>query len=255
MREATCNLGAGMSDARLVSDAERVRIVFLVDVAMGRRTACDKQSKGKAITLASTRILMGLSKFPQVKYKEKLKWNYMFYDSQQADWSIRGKTCNLLELCCNHLETYSRDITAKLSASSDKPVHQVRTSACLQYEALGTAVLEFPWDAPSIVSPVRPIVKQKKNKCNKEQLNVIFVFSDCPTSKIDMEKFCDLEHSEDDLSLNVVKQKQFPEALLSLVAKKNIKIYFIDCRGCAKQSESEVSDFVNCNNCALLILL
>jgi len=242
-----------MSDVRVDSNAERVRIVFLVDVAMGRNMVCDKTSKGKAITLASTRILMYLSKFPQVKYKEKLKWNYMFYDSQQTDWSIRVKTSNFLELCCDHLETYSHDIISKLNASTDKPVNQVQTGACLQYEALGTAVHEFPWDAPSIVSPVRPSVRQKKRKCKKEQLNVIFVFSDCPTSKTELESFCDLK-LEDNLSMDVVKQKQFPEALLSLIAKKNIKIYFINCTGCAKQSESKVSDCFSCNNCAFMLL-
>ncbi|XP_065912797.1 treslin-like isoform X2 [Dysidea avara] len=229
-----------MSDIRLGSDTQRVRIVFLIDVAMGRSMVCDKQSKRKAITLASTRILVCLSRFPQVKYKEKLKWNYMFYDSQQTDWSIRVKTSNFLELCCDHLETYSRDINAKLNASAGKPVSQVQTGACLQYEALGTAVHEFPWDAPSIVSPIRPCNRRKmKKKCEKEQLNVIFVFSDCPTSKTELETFCGLDHSKDSLSLDVVKQKQFPEALLSLVAKKNIKINFINCTGCTKQSESK----------------
>jgi len=238
-----------MGDVKLDSNAERVRIVFLVDVAMGRSMACDKKSKGKSITLASTRILMCLSKFPQVKYKEKLKWNYMFYDSQQTDWSIRVKTSNFLDLCCDHLETYSRDLTTKLNASADKPVNQVQTGACLQYEALGTAVNEFPWDAPYIVSPVRPSVRQRKSE--KEQLNVIFVFSDCPTSKSDLETFCGLKHSKNNVSMDVVKQKQFPEALLSLVAKKSIKIYFINCTGCTKQSESKVSNHFICDNCAV----
>lgn len=237
-----------MSNVYLASNGESTRVVFLIDVAMGRALdACERKTLGRAITLTSTKTLLCLSKFPQLRYKDVLKWNYTFYDSQQTDWSLRIRSGNFLELSSHQMESYSRDVFTRLDSSATKCVKATtQPGANLLYNAIGTAVQDYPWDAPFIISPVRPnrpTIKNSKRLSNveKEQSNIIFIFNHCPTSRKDLQTFCGLKHVETDIDVDTIKSKLFTEDLQSSVMKKSVKIYFINCTGLAKQSKSKVS--------------
>jgi len=239
-----------MSNVYLADNRESARVVFLIDVAMGRLLdSCERKTLGRAITLTSTRTLLFLSNFPHSRYKEKLKWNYTFYDSQQIDWSLRTRSGNFLELSSYEMESYSRDVFTRLDTSAIKCVKAAQPPANLLYNALGTAIQDYPWDAPFIVSPVRPTKSSQKNSrrlsnIKKEQFNKLFVFNYCPTSKKDLQTFCSLKHTETDINKDTIKSKLFTEDLLSSATKKNIKIYFINCTDLTKQSKSKVRLFI-----------
>ena len=213
---------------------------------MGRMVdSCKRKTLGRAITLTSIRTLLFLSKFPHSRYKDILKWNYTFYDSQQADWFLRSKSGNFLELSSCQLESYSHDIFSRLDSSTIKCVKATQPSVSLLYNAIGAAVQDYPWDAPFVVSPVRPSKSSKKNsrRCSiveKEQSNILFVFNYCPTSKEDLQTFCNVKHTNTEITMDTIKSKLFTEDLCSSVMKKNVKIYFINCNDIAKQSRSKV---------------
>lgn len=226
---------------------DNTRVVFLIDVAMGRMVDnCERKTLGRAVTLTSIRTLLFLSKFPHSRYKDVLKWNYTFYDSQQADWSLRSKSGNFLELSSRQLESYSHDIFSRLDSSTIKRVKAAQPSVSLLYNAIGAAVQDYPWDAPFVVSPVRPSKSSKKGsrRCSiveKEQSNILFVFNYCPTSKEDLQTFCYVKkHTDTDITMDTIKSKLFTEDLCSSVMKKNVKIYFINCNDISKQSKSKV---------------
>ena len=225
---------------------ENTRVVFLIDVAMGRMVdSCERKILGRAITLTSIRTLLFLSKFPHSRYKDILKWNYTFYDSQQTNWALRGRTGNFLELSSFHLESYSHDMFSRLDSSAIKHVKATQASVSLLYNAIGAAVQDYPWDVPFVVSPVRPSKSSKKTsrRCSnveKEQYNMLFVFNHCPTSKEDLQTFCCVKHTDTDITMDTIRSKLFTEDLCTSVMKKNVKIYFINCTDIAKQSKSKV---------------
>lgn len=235
-----------MSNVYLTNNKESTRVVFLIDVAMGRvLDTCDRKILGRAITLTSTRTLLSLSKFPQLRYKDTLKWNYTFYDSQQTDWSLRIRSGNFLELSTHQLESYSCDVFTQLDSSAVKSVKTTQPGVNLLYNAIGAAIQDYPWDAPFIISPVRPSRSSQRSSrrlsnVEKEQSNILFIFNYCPTSETDLQAFCGLKHSEPDISMDTIKSKLFTEDLHSSMTKNNVKIYFINCTDLAKQSKSKV---------------
>ena len=232
-----------MSNVYLTNNKESTRVVFLIDVAMGRMLdTCERKTLGRAITLTSTRTLLFLSKFPNLRYKDIVKWNYTFYDSQQIDWSLRIRNGNFLELSTYQLESYSRDVFTRLDSSTVKSVKATQPEANLLYNAIGTVIQDYPWDAPFIISPVRPSRSSQRSSrrlshVEKEQSNVLFIFNYCPT---DLQTFCGLKHTETDITMDTIKSKLFTEDLCSSVTKNNVKIYFINCTDLAKQSKSKV---------------
>lgn len=229
-----------------LANRESTRVVFLIDVAMGRiLDGFERKTLGSAITLTSTRTLLYLSKFPHLRYKDILKWNYTFYDSQQTDWSLRNRSGNFLELSSHQLESYSRDVFTRLDSSAIKHIKVTRSNANLLYNAIGTAMHDYPWDAPFIISPVKPSRSSQMNSrryssVEKEQSNILLVFNHCPTSRNDLQTFCGLEHTKTDVDVDTIKSKLFTEDLCSSVMKKSVKIYFINCTDLAKQSKSKV---------------
>ena len=222
------------------------RVVFLIDVAMGRMLdTCERKTLGRAITLTSTRTLLFLSKFPHSRYKDMLKWNYTFYDSQQIDWSLRIRSGNFLELSTYQLECYSCDVFTRLDSCAIKSVNATQPRANLLYNAIGTAIQDYPWDAPFIISPVRPNRASQRgprrlSSAETEQSNVLFIFTYCPTCKKDLQTFCDLKHTEGDITMETIKSKLFTDDLCSSVTKNNVKIYFVNCNELGKQSKNKV---------------
>lgn len=229
-----------------LTNKESTRVVFLIDVAMGRMLdTCERKTLGRAITLTSTRTLLSLSRFPHLRYKDTLKWNYTFYDSQQTDWSLRIRSRNFLELSTYQLESYSRDVFTRLDSSTVKSVKTTQPEANLLYNAMGAAIQDYPWDAPFIISPVRPSRSSQRSSkrlsnVEKEQSNILFIFNYCPTSEMDLRAFCGLKRTEPDITIDTIKSKLFTEDLRSSVTKNNVKIYFINCTDLAKQSKSKV---------------
>ena len=231
----------------MASNTESTRVVFLIDVAMGRTLdTLKRKTLGSAVTLTSTRTLLHLSKFPHVKYKNIVKWNYTFYDSQQNDWSLRIRSGSFLELSSHQLKCYSRDVFTRLDSSAMTSVKATQPSANLLYNAIGAAVQDYPWDAPFIISPIKPSRLSQKgsrrlSNVEKGQSNTLFVFSCCPTSKKDLQTFCGLKHTAAEANMDtIIKSKLFTEDLCSLMMKKNVKIYFINCTDLAQQSKSKV---------------
>ena len=229
------------------SNRGNTRVVFLIDVAMGRVLDGDeRKTLGRAITLTSTKTLLFLSKFPNMRYKDILKWNYTFYDSQQITWSPRIRSGNFLELTSYQLESYSHEVLTQLNYSASKCITTAaRPAISLLYTALGAAIQDYPWDAPFIISPVRPSKSSHKNSrwlsnMVTEQSNILFVFNYCPTGTRDLQRFCGLET---DINGDIIKSKLFSEDLLSSATKKNVRIYFIDCTDLTNQSKSKVSGY------------
>ena len=228
-------------------NGKSTRVVFIIDVAMGRRLdTCERKTLGRAITLTSTRTLLFLSKFPHQRYKDVLKWNYTFYDSQQTDWSLRIRSGNFLELSSNQIESYSRDVCSRLDSSAAKCVKATQPSATLLYNAIGTAVQDYPWDAPFITSPIRPRkssqrISRRQSSAENEQCNILFVFNYCPTTTNDLQTFCGLKHTDENINVDAIKSKLFTEDLCSSLTKKKVKIYFINCTTHTELSKNQVS--------------
>ena len=130
------------------------KIAFLVNSApLRNEERC--QAYYRQLCMATIRLLLFLSSFPRRKPTANLRWYYRLYDSEKACLAatVGLRTEPFLELNSATLETYFSELKAHMGSNqnmTDQPAHS-RVLA----SALGSLVLELPWDKPELHSPNR----------------------------------------------------------------------------------------------------
>ena len=131
------------------------KIAFLVNTAPLRdEERC--QVYYRQVCMASIRLLLFLSSFPRRKPTANLLWCYRLYDSEKAGPTAKVglKTESFLELNSVTLEAYFNELKAHMSPKlHNMPNHSVHSRVLAS--ALGSLVLELPWDKPELHSPTR----------------------------------------------------------------------------------------------------
>ena len=137
------------------------KIAFLVNTAPLRDQE-RYQEYYRQICMAIIRLLLFLCSFPRRKTTANLRWCYRLYDSEKSRPTVTVglRTESFLEFNSFTLEKFFSELKAhmcpeqntstSLNASTNQPVHS-RVLA----SALGSLVLQLPWDKPELHSPAR----------------------------------------------------------------------------------------------------
>ena len=245
---------------------DKAQVVFMVDTSL---TGCAKGSLEqhyRSLCLATVRMLLYLSQFPIREHLNRVLWNFKLFNSERAEKS--AKTWQLHENRSEHIDRFFQQLHESLEQSecataqpsharlknlSQKPVRLV-------YNALAAVVQDFIWDAPEIMSPIRPrkrggVVRAKaaaassslettENDCDK---NVVIILSRCPASEQEVRKFCHgplitEEASEVPITVATIAEQLLPPALLTQLSSKGIAVHWVhtgslsEARDCAKVS-------------------
>ena len=238
--------------------SDKVQVVFMVDTRSGTNSL---EQYYRSLCLAAVRILLYLSQFPIREHLNRVVWNFKLFNSERVDkstktWQFHENRSELIVKFFQELReslepseiSTAQSRHVRLKNASQKPVK-------LLYNALAAVVQDFIWDAPEIMSPIRPRKRGRvvRTKAAASSLkadhdnNLIIIMSSCPVSDEEMTKFCYgpsiiEEDSEVPVTMATIVEQLLPPALLTQLSSKGIAVHWIhtgtgtDDRCCAKVS-------------------
>lgn len=233
---------------------EKVQVVFMTDTSMPHDLANSLKLYHRSVCLAAVRILLYLSRFPIREHLTRVLWNFKLFNSERIEkttktWQFNENRSELIE---NFFQKLHESLEAPIesmkrgSFGSQKPVKLV-------YNALAAVIQDFVWDAPEIMSPIRPRKRSRiirtntaalnppMSKENSYEKNIVFIFSSCPASEGELRQFCyGSEVNSDPISVATVREQLLPAALLTQLSTKHISVHWVhtgavsDQEGCNK---------------------
>lgn len=235
--------------------SEKIQTVFLLDTSSLPKQ--NLQQYHRLLCLVCTRILLFLAQFPNKEHLSRVRWNYKFFNSQRPEKSIRARTAQFYECRSEFLQSFFAKLQNSLEAAWDdrEPAPSCSTSnpARCVYSALASAVHDFIWDAPEILSPVRPVsgrnqkgVRGRRSGGEETDMcrNLIFVCSPCPNNKEELNRFCSSELSFEgrgrgrSIVMECLQSELLPRALLSQLTARGIAVHWVDTIGSLSSSEA-----------------
>lgn len=227
--------------------AEKVQVVFMADTAMPHGAADSTSKYYRSLCLAAVRILLYLSQFPIKEHLNRVLWNFKLFNSERVEKS--SKTWQFHENRSEFIEKFFQSLRESLEPLdvSDAQLRNTRrgNARCqnpvkLVYNALAAVVQDFVWDAPEIMSPVRPrrrgrmggakapAVSSRSEEKNCDR-NMVVILSCCPASEGELRRFCcGSEVSHNPITMATVREQLLPPALLTQLSTKGIAVYWVD---------------------------
>lgn len=182
----------------------RKQLLLLVDTA-------SSSHKGhiENIYQACCRLLFMHIGFDAAKegYLEQLTWDYKIFDSNDNRISIMREPSSFNELTSEKLKKFFEVLQEK----AENPAHCNESSSGVNtmYTVLVSALQDYQWDMPLLMSPSPLHIKKKSHK--QKQYNAIYLITN---------KFNDLSTSPNTSELEAL----FPSAVLGQLQNKNIKL-------------------------------
>lgn len=239
---------------------DKVQIVFMTDTTPPHDTSTPDSLNyyHRSVCLAAVRILLYLSRFPIKEHLTRVLWNFKLFSSERVEKTT--KTWQFNENRSELIEKFFQKFHGSLSPvrGSTQPNYMKHKNVRLQkpvklvYNALAAVVQDFVWDAPEIMSPIRPrkrgrVVKTKTaavnvstNDCNSCCKNIIIIFSNCPASEKALKRFCyGSEVDEGPVSMATVGEQLLPPALLTQLSTKGISVLWVHTGALSEQREMD----------------
>ena len=230
---------------------DKAQVVFMVDTSLTGSAKGSLEQHYRSLCLATVRILLYLSQFPIREHLNRVLWNFKLFNSERAEKS--AKTWQFHENRSEHIERFFQQLHESLEQSESataQPSHArlknlSQKPVRLVYNALAAVVQDFIWDAPEIMSPIRPrkrgrvvrtkaaaassSLEAKESDCDK---NMVIILSSCPASEQEMRKFCYgpsiiEEASEVPVAVATIADQLLPPALLTQLSSKGIAVHWV----------------------------
>ncbi|XP_076863493.1 treslin [Brachyhypopomus gauderio] len=211
-------------------------VVFAIDV--------DYRSEGHSLSKDeyrdhlkrwTSRFLLSLGS----KYGfEKVRWGYTFFHSRTVkNGGLITRGTDFRELHEKVFGDFEAELLAKFAVSektSDK-VHHSRAGSV--QNTLKEIILDFQWDRPDITSPTKPTLRPRRSIRNTKKVpltddehscvgrNVLFVVSECPRSRRDLEEFT---RSGDGERYKDLVELVLPKRLIDMMVQRNVVLHWAD---------------------------
>ena len=244
---------------------EKVQVVFMVDTSLPRSSSSSLEQHYRSLCLATVRILLYLSQFPIREHLNRVLWNFKLFNSNRVEKS--AKTWQFHENRSEHIEVFFRQLREGLEPSETTSAQSrhawlknvLQKPVKLVYSTLAAVVQDFIWDAPEIMSPIKPRKRGKiawsKRAATTSSLkadeksdsakNLIIILSSCPTSEEDVRTFCygssiNVGAGEVPVTTATVVEQLLPPALLTQLSSKGIAVHWVhtgaltETGGCTK---------------------
>ena len=223
---------------------DKVQVVFMADTALPYSEPDSVRQHYRSICLAAVRILLYLSQFPIKEHLNRVLWNFKLFSSEKAEcstktWQFHENRSELIEKFFQKLQESfeSLDKTTNLrnrNTGIQRPVKLV-------YNALAAIIQDFVWDAPEIMSPVRPKrrgrvagrkmasdLSSRRPEDQGRERNIIVILSNCPVNDSDLRKFCyGSKVNQDPVTMATIREQLFPPALLTQLTMKGIAVHWV----------------------------
>ncbi len=240
--------------------SDKAQIVFMVDTSLPKNAISSLEQYYRSLCLATLRILLYLSQFPIREHLNRVVWNFKLFNSERAEKS--AKTWQFHENRSEHIERFFQQLQERLKQSEESATavqlsharHKSTTHKPIRlvYNALAAVIQDFIWDAPEIMSPIRPMkrgrvvrskaaaastssssLKAKESDCDK---NMVIILSSCPANDREMRKFCYgpsiiEEGSQVPVAVAMIAEQLLPPALLTQLSGKGITVHWVHTGG------------------------
>jgi DNA segregation ATPase FtsK/SpoIIIE-like protein len=238
--------------------SDKAQVVFMVDTSLPKNDVGSLEQYYRSLCLATLRILLYLSQFPIREHLNRVLWNFKLFNSELAEKS--AKTWQFHENRSEHVERFFQQLHERLKQSEESSTamqsnHVRRKNTThkpirLVYNALAAVIQDFIWDAPEIMSPIRPMKRgrvvrskaaaaasssltAKESDCDK---NMVIILSSCPASDQEMRKFCYgpsiiEEGSQVPVAVATIAEQLLPPALLTQLSSKGIAVHWVHTGG------------------------
>ena len=189
---------------------QAVQVAFMLDT---RSTTSDVLLRHRSLCLACTRVLFGLSGFPNRAQQKCVRWKYVFFNERK---SANLKVPHFMEVNMSCVESMYKELHSELRSSAvETQVKQLPVSVLRS--ALVDVVQRTVWDSPDILSP--PKTRARKTGTRKggkwrstletEPLSIVIVCSQWPGQ------------------LDQLTENLFPSDLNSFLMKNNINVFWL----------------------------
>ncbi|XP_026856744.2 treslin [Electrophorus electricus] len=216
-------------------------VVFAIDVDY--RSEHHNFSKDKYQNCLKQWILRFLLTLGSKYGFEKVRWGYTFFHSKTVKHgSLITRGTDFKELHEKVFSDFEEELLAKFTVSERTPGEQCKVqhsqASCVQ-NTLKEILLDFQWDRPDITSPTKLTVRHRRSSRNTKNIsladdelsclgkNVLFVVSECPYSKRDLEAFL-LLRSGDSESHTDLLELVLPKRLIDMIIQRNIVLHWAD---------------------------
>ena len=231
--------------------SDKAQVVFMVDTSRPRSDSRSLEQYYRSLCLATVRILLYLSQFPIREHVNRVIWNFKLFNSERAEKS--AKTWQFHENRSEHIERFFQQLHESLEQSESTTAarsihvrHKNTTAAQkpvrLVYNALAAVVQDFIWDAPEIMSPIRPMKRGRvvgtkaaaHAPSSLNDKNMVIILSSCPASEQEMRKFCygpsiiEDQASEIPVAMVTMVEQLLPPALMTQLSSKGISVHWVD---------------------------
>lgn len=202
----------------------RKQLLLLVDTAVVPSSLADSDVKINTIYQASCRLLFMHAGFDIAKEGclDQLTWDYKIFDSNDNQVSLKREPSTFKEFKSDKLEKFREVLQRKIKNSIHHTAEGgVVSPLKMMYTVLASALQDYQWDTPLLMSPL-PRHRKKSLLSNKEkQYNAVYLISN---------KFDQLSTSTDKVGGAITTlelEALFPSAVRTQLQNKNIKLSIV----------------------------
>ena len=198
-----------------MSSPLRKQVLLLIDTAWSTPGASER------VYLACCRLLFSFTEFSSSKAgkTENVQWDWQLFDSNAPRVPVRTSSPTFKDLRTEILQKFQQNLKDKFTNSTRDQTRGVGVASLKV--VLATALQDYQWDTPIIMSPVVKYNKKRTLGLNKQVTNTIFLIS---------ERFEDIATSwgmgvASGRSLTKhLKEELLPSAVCTQLYNKNIKL-------------------------------
>ncbi len=198
-----------------MSSPLRKQVLLLIDTAWSTPVASDR------VYVACCRLLFSFTEFSSSKAgkTENVQWDWQLFDSNAPRVPVRTSSPSFKDLRTETLQKFQLNLKDKFTNSTKAQTRGVGVASLKV--VLATALQDYQWDTPIIMSPVVKYNKKHTPRLNKQVTNTIFLVSE---RFVDIATSCEMGVANGWSLKEHLKKELLPSAVCTQLWNKNIKL-------------------------------